>query len=150
MTDNVIALSPDDNLSKASELMSSKKIRHIPIVNENQNLVGLITQHDVLKAATSCLDASSNNADKNVPVSRIMITKVRTISPNERLKAAGLIMEKYKYGCIPVLSNDKLIGIITDTDFVGVAINLIEQMDYMEESEEGIEDEIEQEVKFIT
>ncbi|MFK5987011.1 MAG: CBS domain-containing protein [Pseudomonadota bacterium] len=140
MTENVISLSATDRLSKASDLMSEKKIRHIPIVNDNQQLIGLITQYDVLKATSSCFDANINKLEEtNILISTIMQTKLRTIYPDDGLKTAGLIMEKYKFGCVPVVSNGKLVGIITDTDFVGVAINLIEQMDYLEEAQEELE-----------
>jgi len=141
MTENVISLFADDKLSKASDLMYEKKIRHIPIVDESQNLIGLVTQHDVLKAATSCLEVNSTKINiPGIPIAKIMTQRVRVVSPNERLKTAGIIMEKYKHGCIPVVKNEKLVGIITDTDFVGVAINLIEQMDFQEEFDQEAED----------
>lgn len=130
MSDNVITLKPDDSLYKARELMSERHIRHLPIVDAESNFVGLLSERDLLKAAGSRIDANSNNPDElDILVSQIMTTRIKIIYPNESLIAAGLLMQKHKYGCLPVLKNNKLVGIITDFDFVGVAINLIEQME---------------------
>ncbi|MDX2503774.1 MAG: CBS domain-containing protein [Gammaproteobacteria bacterium] len=132
MSDNVITLKPDDRLYKARELMSERHIRHLPIVDDEANFVGLLSERDLLKAAGSCIDTNSNNNDLDEPVilvSQIMTTRIKIIYPNESLIAAGLLMQKHKYGCLPVVKNNKLVGIITDSDFVGVAINLIEQME---------------------
>ncbi len=134
MTENVVTLSADDSLLKAKSIMTKKDIRHLPIINKKKHIVGLVTLHDILNAATSCLEKNTqDNKLSKVPVSRIMTREVRIISANESLKAAGLIMEQLKFGCVPVVHKKKLVGIITDTDFVGVAINLIEQMELHED-----------------
>lgn len=134
MTDSVFTIKADENLLKARELMSENNIRHIPVVNEDHNLVGLLTQRDLLKAASSNIASNSQNVDEQIiPVAEIMKKTVKCIHPDESLKVAGLIIQKYKYGCLPIVEDEKVIGIITDSDFVGVAINLIEQMDHHEE-----------------
>lgn len=61
-----------------------------------------------------------------------MVTDIMTVDVHASLRQAALFIERHKIGCLPVLENDNLIGIITDTDFVAVAINLLEQL---EESE---------------
>ena len=68
----------------------------------------------------------------------IMVTDVATVDEHASLRQAALFLEKHRIGCLPVLSDGELKGIITDTDFVGVAINLLEQLeldesDFMEE-----------------
>jgi len=55
--------------------------------------------------------------------------------PKDPLRSAGLKLKKNKYGCLPVMDKDKMVGIITDSDFVDVALNLIEQMDFSEDYE---------------
>ena len=62
-----------------------------------------------------------------------MTKTVRSIRPQESLRYAGLLMQQEKIGCLPVLNEGALAGIVTDTDFVGVAINLLEQVEQMEE-----------------
>ena len=57
-----------------------------------------------------------------------MTTDVATVNENAGLREAALFLEKHRFGCLPVVTNGVLRGIVTDTDFVGVAINLLEQM----------------------
>lgn len=136
MTTSVISLKAGDSLHDAREIMSAKNIRHIPIVNKQLKLIGLLTQRDLLKSAASNIDNSHHKINKSaVLISDAMTKKVKFVYPDDRLITAGVLMEKYKFGCLPVVNNDKLIGIITDTDFVGVAINLLEQVEDYEESE---------------
>ena len=135
MSAQVITLKASDSVSAARELMRTENIRHIPIVNEHLSPVGLVTQRDVLKAQGSDLGGESLQAidENNVPVEQIMSTKVAFVHPNDPLRSAGLKIQKNKYGCLPVIENNQLVGIITDSDFVGVAIDLIEQMEYSED-----------------
>jgi len=136
MTTYVITLKANDTLKTARDLMSAKKIRHIPIVNEKLNVVGLLSQRDLLKAAGSNIDDKLNKAQlPKALISDVMSKKVRFVYPDDRLITAGVLMEKNKFGCLPVVHDEKLVGIITDTDFVGVAINLLEQVEEYEETE---------------
>lgn len=121
MTANPIVLMPSDSLVDASRIMHDKRIRHIPIVDNKGDLQGLITQRDLLAATSS---------DKNnYYVGDIMRRKVRTISECSNMRNAALIMQQHKIGALPVMRDDKLIGIITDSDYVALAINLLEQLD---------------------
>jgi CBS domain-containing membrane protein len=136
MTTYVITLKADDTLKTARELMSKKKIRHIPIVNEKLNVVGLLSQRDLLKSAGSNIDNNLNKTElPEVLISEVMTKKIKFIYPDDRLITAGVLMEKNKFGCLPVIDDEKLVGIITDTDFVAVAINLLEQVEEYEETE---------------
>jgi CBS domain-containing protein len=67
-----------------------------------------------------------------------MVTDVATVDRQASLRQAALFLEKHRIGCLPVMSESKLTGIITDTDFVGVAINLLEQI----EETEPLDDEV--------
>jgi predicted transcriptional regulator len=73
----------------------------------------------------------------DVMVRDVMVTKIATVNSNASLRQAALFLEEKRIGCLPVVDGGKLTGIITDTDFVGVAINLLEQM----EEEEPVEDD---------
>jgi CBS domain-containing protein len=61
-----------------------------------------------------------------------MVTEVATVDEHASLRQAALFLEKHGIGCLPVVTGDKLRGIITDTDFVGVAINLLELLEETE------------------
>jgi CBS domain-containing protein len=58
-----------------------------------------------------------------------MVTEVATVDRNASLRQAALFLEKHRIGCLPVVDEGKLCGIITETDFVAVAINLLEQIE---------------------
>lgn len=138
MTDDVYTLAPDDSLQDARKLMADHKIRHIPIVDRDQRLKGLLSQRDVLAGADSVLRPHAGEAE--VIESRIAIASLMTLDPittdeNASLRGAALRMQHHKIGCLPVVRDGILIGIITDSDFVAVAINLMEQLELVEPEE---------------
>jgi CBS domain-containing protein len=135
MSTELITLEPGDSVSKAAETMTKNNIRHIPIVGHQNQVLGIISQRDVLKAGA--LSDQINTPALDVPISEIMTKGILTTHPKDSLRAAGLTLQKHKYGCLPVVDNAALVGIITDSDFVGVAINLIEEQDSNEDLEAG-------------
>lgn len=138
MTTDLITISPEATLADASALMRENRIRHLPVVEDKDKLVGLLTQTDVLAATDSKLrDMENRIRAEEVLVRDVMITKIATIDEKASLRQAALFIEGRRIGCLPVVTNGKLVGIITDTDFVGVAINLLEQI---EEEEPLIDD----------
>ena len=139
MSTDLITISPDDNLESARTLMHDKRIHHLPVVDDDSNLVGLITLTNVLAATDSILrDAENRIHASEIIIRDIMVQDVATVQESASLRQAALFLEKHRIGCLPVMSNGELKGIVTDTDFVGVAINLLEQI---EESEPLFEDE---------
>lgn len=146
MSTEVITAPPTATLAEARTLMQEHRIRHLPILNEDGELIGLLTQSDVLAASDSFLrDESNRIAAREITVADVMVTKIVTVSEQASLRRAALFLEQHRIGCLPVLSDDRLVGIITDTDFVGVAINLLEQLEETEPDGEvfgGEDDEI--------
>jgi predicted transcriptional regulator len=137
MSTNLITVSPSATLAEARTLMQDNRIHHIPVV-EGDQLVGLITLTNVLAATDSFLrDDTSRIHANEIGIKDAMVTDVATVDINASLRHAALFLEKHKIGCLPVLDDEKLVGIITDTDFVAVAINLLEQL---EESEPFTDD----------
>ncbi len=136
MTPQPFTLQESDSIYAARQLMKEKHIRHIPVVNTNQQLVGLITQSDMLAASESTLH-SSNDAqrielEKQHLVGEAMTTGLATIDEQDNLRAAAMHLLKNKHGCLPVTRDGKLCGIITDSDFVTVAVNLMEILEQRE------------------
>ena len=132
MSTNLITVSPAATLAEARSLMHDNRIHHIPVV-DGDKLVGLITLTNVLAATDSFLrDDNSRIHANEIGIKDAMVTDVATVDVNASLRHAALFLEKHKIGCLPVLDDDKLIGIITDTDFVAVAINLLEQLEETE------------------
>ena len=69
-----------------------------------------------------------------------MVKDVATVDINASLRQAALFLEKHQIGCLPVMGDGKLVGIITETDFVAVAINLLEQIESTEPLDDGFDD----------
>ena len=143
MSTNLITVEPSATLAEARALMHDNRIHHIPVVEDDQ-LVGLVTLTNVLAATDSFLrDDQSRIHANEIGIKDAMVTDVATVDINASLRHAALFLEKHKIGCLPVLDDDKLVGIITDTDFVAVAINLLEQI---EETEPDFDDYDEEDV----
>lgn len=137
MTANPHTLRETDSLHDAWHVMTEKHIRHIPIIDEAGNLKGLVTQRDILAATDPSLlnDAASEQGQKSssIPLSELMIRDVTTIHQSDHLRQAALYMQSHKHGCVPVVADGRLVGILTDSDFVSIAINLLEQVELLEE-----------------
>ena len=133
MTSPVYSLRETDTLQSARILMEQKRIRHVPITTGNNIFRGLITNRDVLANTISHLadidQATQNEIDAGIPLQEIMRTDVRTITPEDPVKEAANILYHHKYGCLPVVDHGKLVGIVTEADFLQLTIQLLEAMD---------------------
>jgi CBS domain-containing protein len=133
MTTDLVTLDPGDTLAQARDLMHEKKIHHLPVVDSENKLVGLITLTDLLASTDSRLrDRDERLRASEIRVEEVMTTDVATVDQHASLRNAAVFREKHKIGCLPVVTGDTLRGIITDTDFVAVAINLLEQLEINE------------------
>ena len=137
MTEDVFTLRETDSLSTARDLMNLARIRHIPIVDDKGRFVGLVTHRDILAAAVSKLadidSATREEIEASIPVREIMQREVTTTTENISLKEAATILLRGKFGCLPVLRQGKLIGIITEADFLRLTIQLLEATDMDDE-----------------
>ena len=151
MTPDPYTLRQTDSINDAWEVMIGKHVRHIPITDDDNHVVGLVTQRDVLAAtdpgAIREAKSASHEVRSDITLSEIMIRDVTVIHKNNSLRQAALNLQAHKYGCLPVVVDDSLVGIITDSDFIDIAINLIEQVEVSEEetmmdfdSEQDIDD----------
>jgi len=133
MSTDLITLPPTANLAEARKLMQSNRIHHLPIVEGKHELVGLITLTNVLAGTDSYLRDPENRIHaQDICVKDGMVTDLATVDEHASLRQAALFLEKHNIGCLPVVTKGKLRGIITDTDFVAVAINLLEQLESSE------------------
>lgn len=134
MTRNPHTLLRSHTLADAKRTMEALDIRHIPVVDSDNRLLGLVTQRDVLAAQDSSLQKIPDEQSFTLaaPLYEVMRTGVMSVAPQAGLKESATYMQKHKVGCLPVVKKGHLVGIITDSDFVGIAINLLE---IQEESE---------------
>ena len=137
MTPDPYTLRQSDSINDAWEVMIGKHVRHIPITDEDNHVLGLVTQRDVLAAtdpgAIREAKTASHEVKSDLTLSEIMIRDVTVIRKEDSLRQAALYLQTHKYGCLPVVVDDRLVGIITDSDFIEIAINLIEQVEVSEE-----------------
>ena len=139
MTRDPITLGPEAPIADAGLLMREYRIRHIPIVDKKKKLLGLITQRDILAAAAGT-DTLETTRD-------LMRTKVHTVAPESDMRAAGLTMQKYQIGSLPVVRDGILIGIVTDSDYVALAINLLEHIEINEGEEPDEYDDLDDDLR---
>ena len=131
MTTRLITLSPSDTLKTAREIMKKARIRHLPVLSAQGGFIGLLTQRDLLKASVSQFaDVNSDVRDEiegSIPVSEVMSADVLTIPSDMPLSQAAELLLAHKYGCLPVLDNGHLAGILTEADFVKLCLVFLEQ-----------------------
>ena len=124
MVRDVITLKKDATLQEAIDLVKQKNIRHIPIVNDEQKLIGLITDVDIRSATPSIFHINEFKEDLQKPVSDFMITDIYTAHPLDFVEEAAFVFYEQKISCMPVISDDKLIGIVTETDLLHTYVEL--------------------------
>lgn len=137
MTRNPHTLLRSHLLEDAKHTMEALDIRHVPIVDADRQLLGIVSQRDVLAAQESSLQSIPENQSftLSTPLHQVMHTSVMTVEPRAGLKEAAIYMQKHKVGCLPVVDKGQLVGIITDSDFVSIAINLLELQEEVEPEE---------------
>jgi acetoin utilization protein AcuB len=119
---NPVTISPDASFFEARNLIHEKGIRHLPVVDKNGKLVGIVTDGDIREAAPS--DATLLSAQElnyllgKLKVSSFMTPKEKliTIAPDTIVEEAVQLMYDHKIGCLPVTEGEKMYGIFTETD----------------------------------
>jgi CBS domain-containing membrane protein len=122
MRERVFTLRPDDELYAVRNLMDQKSIRHIPVTEPDHTLVGLISQRDLLRVgAVERSDLTLNlqvGVLHAVRIRDVMTRDVETVEPDDDIALAAQLMLENKYGCVPVVDGRRLVGILTESDFV--------------------------------
>ena len=119
---NPITISPEASFFEARNLIHDKGVRHLPVVDKNNKLMGIVTDRDIRQAAPS--DATLLSVQElnyllgKLKVSGFMTPKNKliTITPDTLIEEAVQLMHDHKIGCLPVLENEALYGIFTETD----------------------------------
>jgi acetoin utilization protein AcuB len=127
MTRNPIVAHPDMPVTEARSLMEKEKIGHLPVLDRNNNLAGIVAQQDLVKAgpskATSLDMYEISYLLSKIRVNEIMTKNILTVDENEVVEEAARIMADRDIGCLPVMKGFLLVGIITDTDLFHFFIN---------------------------
>lgn len=124
MKKDIITLSSKHSIRDALITMKQNSIRHIPIVKEEDILIGIITERDVKDASPSIFQLELKEDFLNKSIDTIMSTNLITGHPLDFVEEIAAILIEHKIGCLPILQNKKLVGIITKSDLLHTFVKL--------------------------
>lgn len=122
MTPGVVSVRPGDSVAAAYELMLDHRFRHLAVIDGDGDLVGLLTHRDLLRH--SLIERAElplglqRTVMRRIRVEEVMTSEVETVEPDLPLEDAALNMFENKYGCLPVVESSRVVGILTEADFV--------------------------------
>lgn len=129
MEREVVSLTESDTLRSAVELVLARRVRHIPVVDGDGAVIGILTDRDVKRALpTVLLETSEENYQRLLDetlVTRVMTRDPLTVAPDTPLGEAVRIMVEKSVGGLPVVEGRRLVGIITQTDALRVLLRLL-------------------------
>ena len=121
MSKNIEVVDRNDNLRTVEERMATKQLRHLPVLEQGE-VVGIVTQRDLFKATMSSAMGYGEKAQQaylqSVRVKEIMVYPVVTVSQDISVAAAAEMMINKGIGCLPVVDDHQLIGVVTKTDLL--------------------------------
>ena len=121
MMGSPVTLTPDDTLDLANDVISIGHIRHIPVVDQGK-VVGLLSERDLIGAAARRIfglkQKSRSALLKCELVKNVMKKRVVTVAPDTRIKETARLMAEKKIGCVPVVSDGTLVGLVTTTNIL--------------------------------
>jgi acetoin utilization protein AcuB len=128
MTSNPLTATPETTHKQAAELIREHKIHHLPIIDKQGKLVGIVVEEDLLAAqpspATTLSIYEIHGLLSKLELKQIMHHPVWTTTQDCPLEEAARLMLREGIGCLPVMKDDKVIGIISDTDIFDALVNL--------------------------
>jgi CBS domain-containing membrane protein len=126
MSKEVATLGRNDQLRLADDLMSQKRIRHLVVLGPDDEVAGIVSQRDLFRGALAKALGYGSTAQQKVLdlllVKEVMATEVTVVEAEAPLAAAARLLTEKKIGCLPVVEGEKLVGILTESDFVKLAL----------------------------
>ena len=124
MTRDPKTLGRNDQISLADDLMKQERIRHLPVLDDDGELVGIVSQRDMFRGALAHALGYGETAQRRMlgllVVKEVMTTQVVTVEPDAPITDAARTMVDRKIGCLPVVEDGKLIGILTEGDLAAL------------------------------
>ncbi|WP_281216054.1 acetoin utilization AcuB family protein [Lysinibacillus capsici] len=124
MNDKPYTLAPTNTVQEALKLMREKKVRHLPVVDDEHHVLGVITERDIKEVLPSSLQDEPNSPIFNAKVEDIMVKDPLIGHPLDFVEEVALTFYESKIGCLPIVSSGKLVGIVTTTDLLYTYIEL--------------------------
>ncbi len=129
MTPNPVHVAPDRSVADAGELMSKHRVRHLPVLDKDGRLQGLVTRSSLNRAlpglGTGLTRFEINYLTSSTKVSEVMVKLPAVIGEDAAVEEAARIMNVNRISSLLVMKDDKLVGIITDTDLFGALLELL-------------------------
>jgi len=132
MSTPVVTFFAEQTVPLAEDVMRIHRFRHLPVIDNDHRLVGLITQRDLLRGQISVLtgltESERRARQEDIRISRLMTRDVWTVTPETLASHAGQTLLDHRFGCLPVVDQDHVLrGIVTERDFLRFAIKALEQ-----------------------
>lgn len=124
MTTEVLTLPPTATVTDALQLLRENPIRHIPIVDNEKQVIGIVSDRDVRDASPSIFDQHANHQGLNKEIQSIMSHPVVTVHPLDFAEETARIFYDEEFACLPVIRDNRLVGIITEKDMLYTLIQL--------------------------
>lgn len=124
MNKNPITISPTTTIFKALHLLKKHKIRHLPVLDQDRQLIGIVSDRDVRDASPSIFETDSNHLFLENDIQSIMSSPVITVHPFDFIEDIARIFYDREFASVPVVSNNKLVGIVTEKDMLYTLIQL--------------------------
>jgi acetoin utilization protein AcuB len=124
MTREVVALSPRTTAAEALAACREGRVRHLPVL-EGGRLVGIVSDRDLRSAAPPLGDPERAAALEKIELSEVMTSAVVTTHPDDPIEDAANTMREKRIGCLPVLEDGALVGILTSSDVMEALVQLI-------------------------
>ena len=125
MSQPAVTVAPTGPLREVIQLMEAKNIRHVAVVDSGR-LLGLVSHRDVLRSQegslSGALSTEQTHMNRWIEARWVMTKEVRTVCPDTPALEAALTLRSHGYGCVPVVEQGKLVGMLTDSDFLEYAI----------------------------
>jgi acetoin utilization protein AcuB len=136
MTTEVTSLQETDSLLDARMVFIRSNFRHLPVLRGKQ-LVGVVTEHDVKQFAPSLMSGVSpeeyNQVLETTPISQAMTRDPITARPGQSVFEAATTLYTRRLGCLPVVENGELVGIVTTTDMLRLLVRMIREQGLAED-----------------
>jgi CBS domain-containing protein len=125
MTTDLFTVTREDLPELSADMMDWQQLRYLPIENENGELVGLLTHRELLRYFS---DRFKNPKKPSAKLGDIMLKDPHTIRPEQTIVEAMEMMMEKKIGCLPVVNNGKLVGIITEANFLNITASILKRL----------------------
>lgn len=129
MQTEVVTLAEGDRLDLADTIMRLGRIRHLPVIS-NGRVVGILSQRDLFRAAISTALHLRPEAEREwlgkIAIREVMVRPVITATPGMSVREAVGLMLEHKIGCLPVVENGELVGLVSETDFLRLLARLLD------------------------